>query len=109
MKRTPLKRRPRKKQPEDDKLYLEWLHTLPCELWPNPATVCHGPIEAHHAGDHGFGRRAPDRTAIPLCAKHHRHGEDAAHKLGKNFWKHHNLDRDRIISELNERYNQLHV
>lgn len=32
----------------------------------------HGRTEAHHAGKNpGIGMKAPDRTAIPLCSKHH--------------------------------------
>lgn len=33
---------------------------------------CYGPTEAHHAGSHGLGQKAPDRTCVPLCASHHR-------------------------------------
>lgn len=32
---------------------------------------CDGHIEAHHAGAHGTGNKAPDDTVIPLCHKHH--------------------------------------
>lgn len=104
MTRSPLKRKPRKKRAGDAPAYLAWLHTQPCQLWPSLLTVCAGPIEAHHAGDRGLSQRAPDRTAIPLCARHHRHGKDSAHVLGKNFWNRHGLDRDSIIKTLNERY-----
>lgn len=122
--RTPLKRKPRKKQPGDNPRYLAWIRTLPCLLcwardkggfeygWVRLIRWAYGQksrTEPHHAGDHGYAQLPPDRTAIPLCAEHHRTGKDAAHVLGKNFWKHHNLDRDQIIRELNERYNQLHV
>lgn len=100
-------RRRRKKQ--RDPKYLAWIRTLPCEIFPGDifSPACGGRVEAHHAGDHGLAQKPPDRTAIPLCAKHHRTGKESAHVLGKNFWKHHNLDRDQIIRELNERYNQL--
>jgi hypothetical protein len=107
--RTPLKRRPRKKQPGDDPAYLRFIRSLPCELFPCLADPCQGRVEAHHAGDHGYAQRAPDRTAIPLCARHHRESTIAAHVMGKNFWPFHGLDRDSIIRELNERYDQLHV
>lgn len=29
------------------------------------------PVEAHHAGQRGLGKRAHDRTCIPLCRDHH--------------------------------------
>lgn len=114
LKRTALKRKSRKKQPGDDPKYLAWIRTLPCELWPKDFWTCEdfpckGLIEAHHSGDHGFAQKAPDRTAIPLCAHHHRDGADSAHVLGKRFWTHHNLDRDSIIRELQERYDQLNA
>jgi hypothetical protein len=110
LRHTPLKRKPRKKREGDDPEYLAWIRTLPCELGPRlNYPWCSGATEAHHAGDHGFTQKAPDRTAIPLCLWHHREGPASAHKLGKHFWTYHNLDRDSIIRELNERYNQLHV
>lgn len=115
LKRSALKRKPRKKQPGDDPKYLEWIRTLPCWVCsstPDIARLAHPElrrVEAHHAGDHGFAQKAPDRTAIPLCAYHHRLSMYSAHLLGKNFWKHHNLDRDQIIKELNERYDQLNA
>ena len=110
LKRTPIKRKPRKKQPGDDPKYLAWIRTLPCEVFMRRFfDDCSATVEAHHAGEHGYAQRAPDRTAIPLCSYHHRTGPDAVHQLGKNFWTHHGLDRDSIIKQLNERYNQLHV
>lgn len=104
IKRSPLKRKPRKKQPGDDPKYLAWIRTLPCELFPCLADPCKGVTEAHHASDHGFAQRAPDKTAIPLCSRHHRESTIAVHIMGKRFWAFHNLDRDEIIKELNERY-----
>ena len=112
--RTPMKRRPAKRKNADPE-YVAWIHTLPCELlsetacflWAdNEATRS---IEAHHAGDHGLGQRAPDRTCIPLCAWHHRLGPESAHVLGKRFWEHHGIDRDTLVRELNERYEIEHA
>jgi hypothetical protein len=82
---------------QHDRRYLDWVRSLGC-------LICDRPSEAHHAGEHGFGRKAPDRTAIPLCWEHHREGKDSAHRIGKRFWEHHGLDRDRIITGLNEKY-----
>jgi hypothetical protein len=121
LKRTPVRRKARKKQPGDDPEYLAWIRTLCCWVCMTQARVIRpsvhvgycslqeSPTEPHHAGDHGYAQKAPDRTAIPLCAKHHRYGKDSAHVLGKNFWTYHGLNRDRVISELNERYNQLNA
>lgn len=46
-----------------------WVKTLPCLL----AHVggCEGVVEADHAGDRGVGQKAPDRTCVPLCTRHH--------------------------------------
>ena len=49
--------------------YMGWVKTLPCLL--TYAGGCQGVIEADHAGDRGVGRKAPDRTCIPLCTRHH--------------------------------------
>lgn len=65
---------------------MEWCKTLPCDLglWPDPTAYtlwpegsrrligyCDGVTEAHHAGVHGVGQKAPDDTVIPLCQHHH--------------------------------------
>lgn len=36
------------------------------------AWECEGRVEADHQGDHPWGRKADDRTAVPMCWKHHR-------------------------------------
>lgn len=59
-----------------------WCKTLPCmlaefqipfaELWHGSyIDGCSGPIEAHHAGEHGLSNKAPDNTVAPLCDRHH--------------------------------------
>lgn len=39
-------------------------------------STCEGAVEADHAGERPFGRKADDDTAIPLCRKHHRERTD---------------------------------
>lgn len=100
LKRTQLKRRPRKKRPEgwDDPEFLAWLRTWPCYVclrqfcilnaipfwWACDAenrrsTVNHrpwitcGPTEAAHVGPRGLGQKCKDREAMPLGTKHHEH------------------------------------
>lgn len=62
---------------------MNWIRTLPCacalglptaaELWQGPPPDrCRGVVEAHHAGVHGTGNKAPDNTTIPMCGYHHR-------------------------------------
>jgi hypothetical protein len=36
------------------------------------ATPCQGRLDPDHAGRRGYGQKAPDRTCIPLCRRHHR-------------------------------------
>jgi hypothetical protein len=110
IRRTPVKKRrakPRRGR-EADREYLEWILTQPCSV--QPCKFVHEHLfyktEAHHAGDHGMGQKANDRTAIPLCNFHHREGRTSVHVLGKMFWRFHGLDRDKIIMDLNQRYEQ---
>lgn len=95
--------RPNRRQDrKPDKPYLAWLHTRECAaLFCRRESPCKGPITAHHAGDHGFGQKPPDSTAIPLCDAHHQNGPHAIHgKLGKNWWAFFRLDRDLLIADL---------
>lgn len=92
----------RRHREDIDKKYIEWLHTQPCAVLTCDATD----ITAHHAGDHGFGQRPPDWTAIPLCTKHHLHafGKYSIEQLGKRFWGHHGLDLYICIQDLRALY-----
>jgi len=58
--------------------------------------------EAAHVGKRGIGQKCSDWEAIPLCRWHHRIGPESHHTLGKNFWKHHAINRDELIRELQE-------
>ena len=77
--------------------YLAWIRTQPC-------LVCGSTrwIEAAHTGPHGLGQKSPDTSAVPLCAKHHREGNDSYHRLGpRKFGEIHNLDLPAIVRRLN--------
>jgi hypothetical protein len=82
-----------------DPKYLDWIRRQPCLL-------CGGPSEAAHTGPHGYGQKASDHDAIPLCWRHHRWEGDklSYHQLGKRFWDTHLLDRKEVLSALRERY-----
>ncbi len=101
-----------------DEAYLAWIRQQPCILcalgvaklkelgWPDPKLQTF-PTEAAHVGDRGFGQRAQDRTAIPLCSMvHHREGPKSHHVLGKYFWPIHGLDRHALIQHYNAKYEQ---
>jgi hypothetical protein len=49
-----------------------------------------------------MGQKSPDTSAIPLCGRHHRTGNDSYHKLGpRRFAELHNLDIQAIVRRLN--------
>ena len=105
IKRNPTKRRPTKRRKGDDPEYREWLRQQRCVVCQdtNP--------EVAHVGARGVSQKCPDRQAVPLCPKHHRHvtaggGPESHHTLGKRFWDLHNLDRDDVVSTLNHLYLQ---
>ena len=44
------------------------------------------PAEIHHIrSGMGIGQRNSHYMTIPLCAEHHRHGENAIHRSKRNF------------------------
>jgi len=54
--------------------YLRAVRALDCIANRAGWGDCEGRTEAHHAGKNpGFGMKAPDTTAVPLCTRHHRH------------------------------------
>ena len=84
-------------KPQRNPRYLAWIRTHPC-------LVCGSKrgIEAAHTGPHGLGQKSPDSSVIPLCAKHHRTGNDSYHRLGpRRFAELHNLDIPAIVRRLN--------
>jgi hypothetical protein len=79
--------------------YLAWIRTHCCVV----CGVSRG-IEASHTGPHGLGQKSPDSSAIPLCARHHRTGNDSYHKLGpRKFSQVHGLDIPEIVRRLNRK------
>jgi hypothetical protein len=96
---TAYSRRPR------DFPYLCWIKAQQCVACEALRIISFGRIYAHHAGQRGLSQKAEDRTAIPLCWRHHdRKSPDSVHTLGKMFWVRYGLDRAAVIADLNERY-----
>jgi hypothetical protein len=84
--------------PERNPEYLRFVRGFPCA-----ACGKHGGIEAAHTGPHGIGQKSSDRSAIPLCRRHHRTGDQALHKLGPaEFAAVHSLDVAALVTELNQ-------
>jgi hypothetical protein len=83
-------------KPQRNPRYLAWIRTQPCCICGSRKG-----IEASHTGPHGIGQKSPDTSAIPLCAKHHRTGNDSYHRLGpRKFSEKHNLDIPAIVRGL---------
>jgi hypothetical protein len=58
-------------------------------------------VEAAHTGPHGLGQKSSDWSAIPLCEKHHRTGDNSYHRLGpRKFAKVHQLNILEIVARL---------
>lgn len=84
-------------KPERNWRYLAWILKQPC-------VVCgaRNGIEAAHTGPHGLGQKSSDRSAIPLCVRHHRTGNDSYHRLGaRKFAQLHHLDIPALVRRLN--------
>jgi hypothetical protein len=76
--------------------YLQWIRTLPCSVCRTTRRV-----EAAHTGPHGISQKSSDLSAIPLCARHHRTGDDSYHKLGpRRFAEVHQLNIGTIVDRL---------
>lgn len=88
-----------------DFAYLSWIATQTCCVCDSQHSPQFGRTYAHHAGSRGISQRAPDRTAIPLCWRHHDRGSSISiHSLGKRFWVVYKLERGAVISEYNQRF-----
>jgi hypothetical protein len=76
--------------------YLRWIRTLPCSVCGTTRQ-----IEAAHTGPHGISQKSSDLSAIPLCRKHHRTGDDSYHSLGpRRFAEVHSLNIRAIVARL---------
>lgn len=84
--------------------YKAWIATFPCVICDAKESKQVTRTTVAHVGDRGFGQKCSDRETLPICVDHHQEGPEAAHKLGKNFWIHHGLDRDLLISAYNSAF-----
>lgn len=74
------------RKPARSPKYLAWIRTLACLLCRTRVGV-----EAAHSGPHGISQKAPDTSALPLCAQCHRIDKFSYHALGVKFFKTHRL------------------
>jgi hypothetical protein len=114
IKRSVIRRRPRKRQPGDDPAYRAFVRTFGCvvcfaskliRLSLDGRNFQTSPTECAHVGRRGLSQKCPDCESLPLCAiKHHRIGPESHHRLGKRFWGFHGLNRVELIRELQALY-----
>lgn len=86
--------------PVYNEAHLIWIRTLPCAVCGTTFRV-----EAAHTGTRGLSQIADDRTAIPLCFRHHdRRQPYSIHKLGPaKFQDRFGIDIPYLVDKLNEK------
>lgn len=132
LKRSPVKRKARKRKPDDDAKYLAFVRGLPCLVcfplsWCN--AISEGDCvfiprlkvglfagqqsrsEAAHLGKstsrRGLSQKYPDNETGALCHEHHQLSKDSHHAGTKTFWqKHAWMDRDKVIETLQRLYRE---
>lgn len=73
LKRTAIRRKPRRPKPGDEPAYKAWIKTLPCCVGGKRC----GKADPHHLIDgngdarKGISQTAPDKYLLPMCRKHH--------------------------------------
>lgn len=88
-----------------DPQYLDFIRRLQCVVCSQgEIRLTTFPSEAAHVGERGLGQKCSDRETVPLCARHHRSGNDSQHSMGARFWSHFELDKDALIARLNDLY-----
>lgn len=85
--------------------YLIFVRSLGCIVCRDKGNLQETRTEAAHCGDRGLGQKCSDRETIPLCAWHHRIGPESQHVLGKGFWTHHGLEKDKLFAQLQAVFN----
>jgi len=84
----------RHEKPQQNRGYLAHIRRQPCCVCGTTRGV-----QAAHTGARGLGQKACARRAIPLCAGHHKTGNDSYHALGPaKFAACHNLDIEALIA-----------
>jgi len=114
MKRSPIKRKPRRPKPGDDPKYLKWIREQPCVVCDRELALLFEPetwiwrniIDPAHFGSRAIALKPPDSQALPLCRWHHQHAPTAHHVLGsdKLFEQAHGINLAELMAEHRARY-----
>lgn len=106
LKRTVMKRKPRRARAGDDPKYKAWIRSFPCVvpgLRPCKRADPHHIIDGRGEQRKGMGQTAADKDCFPLCRAHH---EDLHH--GTGFCKFWTKEKRRIFQEQEiERFNEM--
>lgn len=74
----------------EDKGFRTWVQQQPCLVCRELCELQKTRTEADHVGDRALGKRAHDRSCIPLCTEHHRDRHDCrgffADRLKNRSW-----------------------
>jgi hypothetical protein len=87
-----------------DPVYLTFIRAQPCVVCESMGMTQTSRTEAAHVGVRGLGQKCSDHDTLPLCELHHSRGTDSHHRLGRHFWRHHFLNRLKLIRLFNERF-----
>lgn len=90
--------------------FLAFTRTKPCVLigktWTGPLGtisfphICSGKTEAAHTGRRGYGQKAADETALPMCVSAHRTGR-CHHHQNRDFFDRWGINR-KVLVESNQ-------
>jgi len=62
-----------------------------------------GSVCAHVGSIRGMRQKCSDYESLPLCPRHHDHGQpESHHTLQKKFFEHHGLDKEQLIRDFQE-------
>jgi hypothetical protein len=86
--------------------YLAYLKTLPCCVCAAGEISQFGETEAAHIGGNAAAK-ASNRSAIPLCAEHHRTGPYAQERLKARFGAFWGIDVAELIHVFNQQWEAL--
>ena len=105
MKRSPIKRKPRRPKPGDAPKYLQWIREQPCVV-PGCAEGWSRSVDPAHFGRRYTALKPPDSQALPVCRWHHTLSPTAHHVLGsdKLFEQAHGINLVELMAEHRARY-----
>jgi hypothetical protein len=86
----------------EEKLWLDYIHKIPCVLCTHLGLRQSSPTEAHHIKEgQGIAQRASHFLTLALCTDHHT-GSNGLHGLGtKGFYLRYKMDEIEVLGMTN--------